>query len=157
MRRSLVLTASLLYLAAAACSRGGAGVDTASGLPAHSDSGAAATLLGNWELRRIPPRSMPGLSLTLQIDSTRGARYFGRLIHYFAGDVGQDPSDYEAFADSIRRDDHLIFTIRAVDRRMLGMVMAGRLTADTVELETFVLGPDTLSDGPFRWILVRGR
>ena len=116
---------------------------------------AGAELVGNWELQSDPPQRMPGIHLTVTVDSTSETRYFGRLSNYFAGNVGVDPRQFEAFADSIRPDGTLRFVLQTVDRDMLGIVLDGTHTADTIQLTTFVLGPDTLSSGTWRWLLVR--
>jgi hypothetical protein len=100
---------------------------------------------------------MPGLSITVTIDSVNGARFFGRLSHYFSGNVGQDPGEFEPFSDSIRHERRLTFTIPAVDRNLIGMAMVGTLGNDTIDLNRLVLGPDTISSGQYRWILVRRR
>jgi hypothetical protein len=100
---------------------------------------------------------MPGLSITVTIDSVSGARYFGRLSHYFSGNVGQDPSRYAHFSDSIRGEGTVTFSMPTLGGSVPGMMMAGALVTDTITLHTFVLGPDTISSGLSRWILVRKR
>jgi hypothetical protein len=120
-----------------------------------SDSGPAAALLGDWVLQGVPPQRMPGLHITLTVDSVSGARYFGRLSNYFSGNVGQDPRAYEAYGDSVRAGGIVSFSLPRVDSDMLGMQMNGRLAVDTIALDIFVLGPDTISAGARRWILVR--
>lgn len=119
--------------------------------------GAATEIVGEWELRSHPPSRMPGLQLTVTVDSASGTRYFGRLTNYFAGDVGMDPRDYESFADSIRPGGYVVFAMPATDPEMLGIVMEGTVEADTVRLVEFLLGPDTISSGTRRWVLARRR
>ncbi len=123
----------------------------------QSDSGRAAALIGEWELRSTPPQPLPGLSITVTVDSAFGTRYFGRLTEYFAGNVGQDTGDYEVFGDSIRPNGVVTFSMPTVDHEMLGIVMKGRIATDTIQLDFFVLGPDTISSGPRQWALVRNR
>jgi hypothetical protein len=89
------------------------------------------------------------------IDSVRGAVYFGRLSHYFSGNVGHDPEGFETFSDSIRPGDSLTFFILSKDARLPGMTLSGVLASDTIELEELALGPDTIVSGPYRWMLVR--
>ena len=119
--------------------------------------GAAAELVGNWELRSDPPQRMPGLHMTITVDSASGARYFGRLNNYFSGDVGIDPREFEPFVDSIGSDRTVTFVMPTRDGQLSGIVMEGNLVPDTVRLNKFVLGPDTLSNLTRRWVLVRSR
>jgi hypothetical protein len=98
---------------------------------------------------------MPGLHITLTVDSVSGARYFGRLSNYFSGNVGQDPRAFESFSDSVRAGGIVSFSLPSVESDMLGMQMNGRMAVDTIALDMFVLGPDTISSGTRRWILVR--
>lgn len=123
----------------------------------HAAPGAAAVLVGNWELRSDPPQRMPGLHMTITVDSTSGRRYFGRLNNYFSGDVGIDPREFEPFADSIGSDRTVTFAMPTKDGQMSGITMEGSLTADTVRLSRFVLGLDTLSDATRHWVLVKSR
>ena len=119
--------------------------------------GAAAELVGNWELRSNPRQRMPGLHMTITVDSAAGTRYFGRLNNYFSGDVGIDPREFEPFVDSIGADRTVTFVMPTRDGQLSGIVMEGSLLLDTVRLNTFVLGPDTLSNLARRWVLVRSR
>jgi len=112
-------------------------------------------LLGDWELGSIPPQRMPGISVTVTVDSVNGPRYFGGLSHYFSGNVGQDPRNYEAFVDSIREDDIVTFSMAAARSEAPGMEMRGKFDGDTIALDTFVLGPDTVTSGERRWFLVK--
>lgn len=120
-----------------------------------TDSGPAAVLLGDWVLQGVPAPRMPGLQITLTVDSVSGARYFGRLSNYFSGNVGQDPRVFESFSDSVRAGGTVSFSLPRVESDMLGMQMDGRIANDTIALDMFVLGPDTISSGTRRWILVR--
>jgi hypothetical protein len=119
--------------------------------------GIAAELVGNWELRSEPPQRMPGLHMTVTVDSTSGTRYFGRLSNYFSGDVGIDPREFEPFVDSIGSDRTVTFVMPTMDGQLSGIEMEGSLLPDTVRLNKFVLGPDTLSNLARQWVLVRSR
>ena len=112
-------------------------------------------LVGAWELRSEPPQRFPGLQIVVSVDSVSESRYFGRLAKYLSGNVGQNPNDYEAFEDSITSTQVVTFTIPTVNREMLGILFSGTLTADSILLSTFVLGPDTLNGTGRRWFLVR--
>ena len=166
MHHHKLLIAALIWPAFAACGHGAPEksppqqpVEEATETPieAQPARGAAADLVGDWELQSNPPQRMPGLHLTVTVDSASGSRYFGRLSHYFSGNVGMDPRDFKPFTDSISQDGFVVFAMPTSDREMLGIVMEGTVTADTVRLGRFVLGPDTLSAGARRWALVRRR
>lgn len=116
-----------------------------------------STLLGNWLLRSAPAQRMPGTQLTVSVDSVDGSAYVGRLSHYFAGNMGIDPAEFQACDDSISADSIVTFRLPTVDPELLGILLVGRLTNDSIALTTFVLGPDTLSKGSRRWYLVRER
>lgn len=164
MKRGTILIAVLAWQGFAACGRSDPEmpgpqhsaeqtIETPAGARLEVDSGAA--LIGNWELRSDPPQPMPGFRLTVTVDSATETGYFGRLTNYFSGNVGIDPRQYAAFVDSIRPDGSVTFAMPAIDRTMLGITLQGTLAADTIQLDTFVLGPDTLSGGTRRWALVK--
>jgi hypothetical protein len=159
MQRTILLIPALVCLGYAGCRHGTPEtvpplqhVDETTSIPTD---GTAAGLTGDWELRSNPPQRPPGFSLTVTVDSVVDAQYFGRLTHYFSGDVGRDPREFEAFRDTLRPDGTVRFDIPTVDRELLGIVLEGLATADTMRLSLFVLGPDTLSNGTRRWTLVR--
>jgi hypothetical protein len=166
MRHRSLLIAAIIWSGFTACGRGAPETappqqhsEELAETPAEVQSagGEAAGLVGDWELQSNPPQRLPGLHLTVTVDSTAGSRYFGQLSNYFSGDVGIDPRDFEAFADSIWPDGSLTFALPTVDRAMIGILLKGTYATDTIQLSTFVLGPDTLSTGTRRWALVRGR
>jgi hypothetical protein len=161
-----IMAMLLVTLWCAACGRAapdttvpldGTSESGAAGTPVQTPFGSAVALLGDWELRSEPAQRMPGLHLTVTVDSVAGARYFGRLTNYFSGDVGGDPLQFQAFSDSLRTDGTVLFHMPPTDPDMLGIVLEGRLAADSILLREFVLGPDTLSSGTRRWVLVKRR
>ena len=79
----------------------------------------------------------------------------GRLVHYFAGNVGVDPTRFRPFEGSLS-DGTVALTIEHTDPVALPIVLAGPVSGDTVHLATFALGPDTLSRDA-AWVLVRER
>ena len=164
MHHRILLIAALAWPFIAACGRGApepappqhrAEEATETLVETRSASGMAAALVGNWELRSDPPQRMPGFRLTVTVDSAAGVRYSGRLTNYFSGNVGVDTRMFKEFVDSIRPDGSVAFIMPTYDSAMLGIQLEGDLTADTIHLGTFVLGPDTLSKGTRRWILVK--
>jgi hypothetical protein len=116
----------------------------------------AAALVGTWDLQAVPPEARPGrMMLRMRIDSLDGTDVRGRLVHYFAGDVGVDSATFPHFEGEIRDDSVVRIAIRAAARPTSGFTMVGILRTDTIPLGTFVVGPDTVS-GPTRsWRLVR--
>lgn len=112
-------------------------------------------LLGNWHLRPAAPirRGGPGIRLTLTIDSVRAERLYGRLAHYFAGNVGMDPSHYAPFVGTASAHG-VAMRLEHRDPAGPALAFAGQVAGDTVHLATFAIGPDTLSRDA-DWILVR--
>ena len=165
MLRTRLVSSTVLMLGVVACGQGNTNgvvpppVADAAGVAGEAASATVQedSLTGDWQLRSEPPQRLPGLRITIAVDSVRGSRAFGKLTHYFSGDVGGDPSDYEPFTDSLRQDGTVAFLMPTVDMDYPGIAMLGRFAADTIRLATFVLGPDTLSNGPRRWYLVRQR
>lgn len=165
MNKCHFLITALLFSTLCSCGRGGSDTSipvrdstqevSETDAVTHPDSAPAAALLGDWELDRIPTQRMPGLNIRVTIDSVTGVRYFGRLSQYFSGNVGQDPRDYVPFSDSIHPGGLLTFAIPSVDLSLPSMVLEGKLTADTIELNQIVFGPDTIVSGQYRWVLVR--
>jgi hypothetical protein len=118
---------------------------------------AHSPLVGNWHLRPAAPirQGGPGIRLTLTIDSVRAERLYGRLAHFFAGNVGMDPSDYAPFVGSASEGE-VAMRLEHRNPAAPALAFAGRVSGDTIALDTFVIGPDTLSRDA-DWILVRER
>lgn len=115
-------------------------------------------LLGDWSLATDPPMQRPGLQLRITIDSAQGSSFFGRLTFYFSGDVGGDPDAFEPFVGALDRDGGVSYTIRQRDPTMLGIAVVGRLHADTILADTFVIGPDTVTTMTGRsWFFVKAK
>ena len=116
---------------------------------------AHSPLVGNWHLRPAAPirQGGPGIRLTLTVDSARAERLYGRLAHYFAGNVGMDPSDYAPFVGTVS-DGGVAIRLEHRDPAGPALEFAGRVSGDSVYLTTFAIGPDTLSRDA-DWILVR--
>jgi len=147
----LWLSVALLGGVPLGCASGGAG-----GNEAQQD--VAQTLLGDWSLATDPPMQRPGLQLRVTIDSARGSSFFGRLTFYFSGDVGGDLGEFEPFVGTLDRDGGVRYTIRRRDPAMLGITVFGRLQADKILADTFVIGPDTVTTMAGRsWFFVKER
>ncbi len=126
------------------------------GRQASDDMSRVPDAVGQWSLVHEPPResSSPGIQLTIAIDSVRGTNVYGRLVQYFAGNVGADPAVFQPFKGTVSADGSLSIPITPVDRAALGLVLVGSLGTDSIHLRTFVLGPDTVS-GTGRWLLLK--
>lgn len=118
---------------------------------------ASVSLVGHWALDMSPAPDDPaaGIWLELDIDSVPSGRLFGRLTSYLAGDVGIDPSVFPRFDGSIANGREVTIRIGHVDTAISGFEMRGTLARDTIGLDLFVVGPDTVSDGARIWRLVR--
>ncbi len=151
-----------------ACSKAETGDTPEPGQPA--DSAAAVTeqaaaiaaptetsLVGDWSLTSAPAQRMPGMRLTITVDSAAGAALWGRLTNYFAGNMGTSPEAYQPFTAAIDEEGEIDVSIPATDPDYLGIVFAGVLVGDSIALDTFVLGPDTMTNGNLRWALVKNR
>ena len=156
MQPTRLLTALLCVTTPLACARG----NSASGDLEHAESAtaevySAAALVGDWYLESEPPTPRPGLSMRFTVDSTDGPSYFGRLSHYFAGNVGGDLTAFKPFVGSMDDHDLVEFRVDQVDPAMLGIVVQGRLGADTIHANTLIIGPDTVSGSDRSWFLVK--
>ncbi len=157
MKPTRLLTALLCVTTPLACARG----NSASGDLEHAEAATtevpyAAALVGDWHLASDPPMPMPRLQMRFTVDSVDGPTYFGRLSHYFSGNVGGDLAAFKPFVGSMADDDSVEFRVDQRDPAMLGIVVAGRLIADTIRATTLIVGPDTLSRGTNRsWFLVK--
>ncbi|UCG87271.1 MAG: hypothetical protein JSW71_01625 [Gemmatimonadota bacterium] len=147
---------ALLCIAAVACARGGTASDSAAqSQEAGGVSQSAAQLIGVWDLATDPPQTPPGLRMAFTVDSASGSSYFGRLSLYFAGNAGGNSDEFEPFAGNMGQDGTVEFRVEHSDRSIPGISVVGPLRADTIRVETLVIGPDTLSSPGRRWFLVK--
>jgi hypothetical protein len=118
---------------------------------------SASPLAGNWHLRPAAPlRPGPGgIQMTLSIDSLRADRMYGRLVHFFSGNVGIDPASFRPFEGTLA-DGAVAITLEHTDPTGPSIEFAGQLSGDTIHLATLAFGPDTLSRDT-DWLLVRDR
>jgi len=150
------LLLALLCITTLACAPSG----TKSNEPAQSETAAAAPqsaaqLLGEWDLNSNPPLPMPGLRIAFTVDSVWESTYFGRLTHYFAGNVGGNMRDFKPFAGSLDQEKRVEFKAERRDPTALGIVVAGLLRADTIHVDTLIIGPDTLPQRDRQWFLTK--
>ncbi|KPJ88148.1 MAG: hypothetical protein AMS18_13690 [Gemmatimonas sp. SG8_17] len=111
-------------------------------------------LVAAWMLRSDPPQRPTGLRITFTVDSVSGSRFYGELSHFFSGNVGTDPRDFEPFIGSVRGGE-IAFDVTRRSRPNAGVSLVGHLGTDTVFCDTLVLGPDTLTGRGRIWFLVR--
>ncbi|UCD24282.1 MAG: hypothetical protein JSW51_14885 [Gemmatimonadota bacterium] len=158
MSSSRLLIILICAAAPLSCARGNSG----SGDPERSEvptpaAQSAASLVGNWDLASDPPLPPPGLHMSFTVDSVDGATYYGRLSHYFSGNVGGDLSAFKPFTGSMGDDGSVEFRADMTDPDMLGIVVVGLWQPDTIRVNQLVVGPDTLSARSERiWLLLKG-
>jgi len=133
--------------------------DDSGALTADARPDSVPPVTGRWSLQRSPPPESPvsRIQLELEIDSAPGGVLFGRLTSYLAGDVGIDPSVFPRFGGALTDEGKITIRIGHADTLISGFVLRGTAGPDTIPLDLFVIGPDTVSDGPWRWSLVRLR
>jgi hypothetical protein len=117
----------------------------------------AASVTGRWSLERSPRPEEPTavIRLELEIDSAPGGALFGRLASYLAGDVGIEPTVFPRFGGELTDPGRITIRIGHADTTISGFVLRGSVGSDTIPLDLFVVGPDTVSNGPWSWRLVR--
>jgi len=116
----------------------------------------SSPLVGMWELERDPePASPTRMRLELHIASVVSGAIRGGLVRYFAGNVGSDASDFSEFSGAVSGDTAFWISIWPAGMPEAGFKLRGRPDGDTLHLDTFVVGPDTLSGGAVEWLLVR--
>jgi len=150
------LLLALLCITTVACAQSG----TKSNEPEQSETAntapqSAAQLLGEWDLNSRPPLPLPGLRMSFTVDSVSESTYFGRLTHYFAGNAGGNIGDFKPFTGSLDQTERVEFRAEESDPTALGIVVAGLLRADTIHVDTLIIGPDTLPQRDRQWFLTR--
>ena len=112
--------------------------------------------VGTWRLTRQPPQARPGFRVEVAFDSVLSGKVYGRLVSFFAGNVGIDPTGYRAFSAELGPDSLLAFTIAPADSASpQALFFFGTLGTDTLRLRRFAIGRDTVTAGAMRWFLVR--
>ena len=135
---------------------GAVGLATAACAPRTPGAVTHHALVGQWYLAtRPPPRATPGIRLTLTVDSGTTQAFFGRLSSYMAGNVGVDPTLFQPFRGTLSGDSVVNIVVEPDRADAPRMQFTGQLARDTVRLETFAIGRDTLTEGSRGWLLVR--
>lgn len=112
-------------------------------------------LTGRWLLVTPEPRpGRAGLRLTITLDSAHADTVYGRVTHFFSGNMGIDPAELAPIRGTRTEDGVVRLPIPWLHRDSPGMLFVGRLARDTIELDTVRIGPDTVEHAR-AWRLVR--
>jgi hypothetical protein len=151
--RYVTISICLLPLA---CASGGTASDAAArSQEASTAAQSAAPLVGFWDLVAVPPQPRPGLRMAFSVDSARGPSYFGRLSLYFAGNAGANADEWNPFAGTIGQDSSVEFNAGHRESGTPGILVLGLLQADTIRVQSLVIGRDTLSGRRRDWLLIK--
>ncbi|MFQ6045838.1 MAG: hypothetical protein ACE5PT_05670 [Gemmatimonadales bacterium] len=113
--------------------------------------------VGRWTLAPPAGERRPAIQLSIAIDSARSDSLWGRMTHYFAGDMGIDVSHLAPFAGTASADGRVEFAVEWIDGRAPGFAFAGKLAEDTITLTSLKIGPDELVTPGAPRYLVRER
>lgn len=116
----------------------------------------ARALVGSWVLRTLEP-GRRGPRLQLAIDSASGRTFRVRVAFLMQGDVGLDPTRFEATRGEIAPDGMVHLTIQLKGRTAPEGELAGTLAGDTIRLGTFHWGGANQATTSVHWLLVRER
>ena len=116
-------------------------------------------LVGSWSLTTAdaPASSQPGLQITLRVDSGEIRAFRGRVAFFFSGDVGVDPAIFRPFMGTLSEDGYVDLPVFPATANAPTLHFSGHLAGDTVRLERFTIGRDTVETERARWFLIRGR
>ncbi len=153
--RTLPLLPAATMVLMFACARRNSDSDALHRIDSPPGQSADAHLVGNWLLRADPPLPPDGLRITVTIDSAKSSNVFGRISHYFSGNVGTDPREYRPFVGVLKARGGVEFTIDKTDPTLPGLSVVGQFAADTLRCQRLLLGPDTLTGGNREWLFVK--
>lgn len=145
VRHALWLAAAL----SAACGRTRPPEHTAFPAPAREP---ADVLLGRWEY--VAPATRPrhhpalgaGFRVAVQFDSAAGNQAFGRVVTWFAGDVGLAPTMFGRVEGEVSQDGNTRMSIPFARAEGPAMTISGRLAGDTLAITDARQGDEP---GPF--------
>jgi hypothetical protein len=155
LTRNLATTLTAITVLTLACARANSGVDEPHGSDSLAEQSTTVNLVGDWLLRADPPLPPEGLRITVTVDSAGSSTLFGRISHFFSGDVGTDPREFMPFTGSIALSGAVAFTIEKRDPTLPGLSLVGQIVGDTLRCHRLVLGPDTLTGGNRSWLFVK--
>lgn len=90
-------------------------------------------------------RGTPGLRLTLVVDSGETEAFYGHVSHFFSGNVGVDPRIFRPFQGTVSEDGRVEIPIEPATAEAPPLRLAGRLRGDTLQLDSFTVGRDTVT------------
>jgi hypothetical protein len=111
----------------------------------------AAVMLGEWSYVSPAvvcdaPSLNAGLHVTIAIDSLDGMRFWGRVVLWFAGDVGISPGRFAPVTGSVDRSGGVRVLIAFADPGASSVTIVGVLAGDTLTVSESWLGAEA---GPF--------
>ena len=117
-------------------------------------------LVGSWDLDVQPPADNPTFRpwITVAIDSVKDGTLHGQLRHYLVGNMGIETDAFTDFDGQLGQGDTVRIAIDLSDPAIAGLRFVGRAVADTIYLDTLVVGSAALSStGAREWRLIRRR
>lgn len=103
-------------------------------------------MLGEWALTvGDVSGGTPGLRLTLVVDSGTSEAFFGRVTHFFSGNVGLDPRIFRPFRGTVSEDGRVEIPIEPATSDAPPLHLGGRLRGDALQLDSFTVGRDTIT------------
>ncbi len=112
-------------------------------------------LAGAWvlEFETMSPAG-GGLQLALTVDSGDAAGFYGRVSHFFSGNVGIDPGILRPFRGTLM-EGLVDLAVEPATENAPRLHILGHLSGDTIRLERFTIGRDTVEAGSGRSSLIR--
>ncbi len=113
-------------------------------------------LVGAWRLAAdAPATAQPGLQITLRVDSGEIRAFRGHVAFFFSGDVGVDPAMFRPFMGTLSEDGFVDLPVFPATANAPPLHFSGHFAGDTVRLERFTIGRDTVTTARARWFLIR--
>ena len=102
----------------------------------------ATAMLGRWEYRTPPrprmdgPALGAGLIVEIEIDSVAGKKFWGRVIRWFAGDMGVASSTFDRVMGEVTDSGTANFTIPFARDAAAPLFVSGVLRGDTLSIKS---------------------
>ncbi len=112
-------------------------------------------LAGAWvlEFETMSPAGR-GLQLAVTVDSGDAAGFYGRVSHFFSGNMGIDPRIFRPFRGTLI-EGLVDLAVEPATEDAPRLHILGHLSGDTIRLERFTIGRDTVEAGGERSSLIR--
>ena len=117
--------------------------------PLTPAAATGAALLGRWEYVAPPPAQPSlnaGLRVAVEFDSAAGARFSGRVVMWFAGDLGLAPGLFGRVQGEVSPSGSATFAIPFARAGTPPLTITGVLRGDTLAIVTVRRGNEP---GPF--------